>query len=361
MSTKKKVIVGMSGGVDSSVAAALLLEQGYDVTGIYMKNWSTPMGGGLICPWEQDIEDAHAAAQHLGIEFRSLSYEKEYRKRVVDYMIEEYSRGRTPNPDVMCNSEIKFKLFFDEAIKLGADYVATGHYARIKNGQLLKGIDSNKDQSYFLYRINPNILGKVLFPVGDLEKPRVRELAKKFGLLNADKKDSTGVCFIGEFSMMDFLKEEIASNVGNIVDIESSVVVGTHDGIEFYTIGQRHGFGGGGGVPYYVAGKDHKTNTIYVAPGRNHDSLLSKEIVIDDIHLLSAQIKGSITAKIRYRGEEYDIGNIKGNIVTFKNSAWAATPGQSIVFYDGDICLGGAVINTAAPYTLNPIPYKISV
>src|SRR6195952_4146471 len=263
--TKKgiRVYVGMSGGVDSSVTAALLKEQGYDVTGVYMKNWSQDMPG-LVCPWKEDYQDAKRVAVQLGIPFKMYDFEKEYRQKVVNYMVAEYQAGRTPNPDIMCNQEVKFKLFLETALEDGADMIATGHYARIQDGKLLTGLDANKDQSYFLYRVQETALQKSLMPIGELEKPHVRELAKKLGLATADKKDSQGICFVGKVGIKEFLLAELGPQKhGAIVD-QNGQAIGKHDGALFYTIGQRHGLDVGGGLPYYVVGKDMAKNEGYV-------------------------------------------------------------------------------------------------
>ncbi|MDQ3065363.1 MAG: tRNA 2-thiouridine(34) synthase MnmA, partial [bacterium] len=244
----KKVYVGLSGGVDSSVTAALLKEQGYLVTGVYMKNWSQDLPG-FECPWKQDYTDAKRIAVQLGIPFKMYDFESEYRQRVVDYMIEGYKAGRTPNPDIMCNQEIKFKLFLETALEDGADLVATGHYAKVQDGMLLKARDDNKDQTYFLYRVNEDALKKTLFPLGDLTKPEVRDLAKKFDLVTATKKESMGICFVGKVGIKEFLLHELGSQApGEIID-QNEQILGRHDGAIFYTIGQRHGLGVGAGLP----------------------------------------------------------------------------------------------------------------
>jgi len=352
----KKVIVGMSGGVDSSVAAALLTQQGYNVTGIFMKNWSDHFAVKGDCPWEQDFRDAQAAAHTIGIPLHTMNFEKEYKERVVDYFFREYQTGRTPNPDIVCNSEIKFKLFFDKAVRLGADLVATGHYARVKKSlfsqaRLLKGVDGNKDQSYFLYAINSAVLKRVIFPVGSLKKPKVREIAHKLNLPNRDKKDSQGICFIGEVDLRKFLSQYIDERPGDIIDWDSGEVVGKHEGLAWYTIGQRKGMHvGGTGLPLYVAGKDMAKNELYVVKGNYNPRLYQSELIAKNLTWLSGKPKlpREYTAKIRYRQtdqdclvEQLDEDRIK---VIFKEQQRAVTPGQSVVLYKKDVCLGGGII-----------------
>ena len=280
----KTVYAGMSGGVDSSVAALLLKEQGYHVVGVYMKNWSQDLPG-MKCPWADDLADAKRVAVKLGIDFEVWDFEKEYREKVVDYMLREFRAGNTPNPDVMCNQEIKFKLFYEKAMEAGADFIATGHYARVRRlssscAQLLRAVDENKDQTYFLYRISDEALAHTLFPIGEMMKPDVKKYAEKHGLHNAYKKESMGVCFVGEVGMKDFLKEYIDTNPGEIREIESDKVLGYHEGAVFYTIGQRHGLyleGEKGvvneGLPYYVVKKDIKKNIVYVSKNLNHQAI----------------------------------------------------------------------------------------
>ncbi|MBR3177609.1 tRNA 2-thiouridine(34) synthase MnmA, partial [Candidatus Saccharibacteria bacterium] len=280
----KTVYVGMSGGVDSSVTALLLVEQGYKVVGVYMKNWSEDLPG-MKCPWAEDLADAKRVAVKLGIDFEVWDFEQEYKEKVVEYMLTEFRKGNTPNPDIMCNQEIKFKLFYEKAMAAGADFIATGHYARVKDGQLMRAVDENKDQTYFLYRISEEALAHTLFPIGEMKKPEVKKLAEKHGLHNAYKKESMGVCFVGEVGMKDFLKEYIETEPGEIREMESERVLGYHEGVIFYTIGQRHGLYLSGvtgevndGMPYYVVKKDIKNNIVYVSKNLNSDQLWTKEL-----------------------------------------------------------------------------------
>ncbi len=369
MSDKRlKVIVGMSGGVDSSVSAALLVEQGYEVVGAFMKNWSDTKDIKGECAWRTERRDAMAVAARLDIPFITFDFEREYKENVVSYMFREYEAGHTPNPDVMCNSFIKFPLFWAEAKKLRADFIATGHYARTENGKLLLSADEEKDQTYFLQRITKEDLEHTLFPVGHLTKPQVRELARKFKLPVAEKKDSTGICFIGEVSMEEFLSQRIPKKQGNIITVEGEVV-GTHNGVWFYTIGQRHGFGGGGGKPYFVVDRNLEKNELIVAPGADHPRLYKKEIEISDIHWISGKEPGLplvCQVRIRHRGELFDAvlelqvpqngipsfplkkikesGGTKSYKLKAKEPQRAATPGQMAAIYVGDECLGGGVI-----------------
>ncbi len=353
----KKVIVGMSGGVDSSVSAALLLEQGYEVIGVFMKNWSDDFAlKSGECPWEQDQADARVVADKLGIPLYTLNFEKEYKDYVIDYFFKEYQSGRTPNPDIMCNSEIKFKVFFEKALELGADYIATGHYARVVHGasgsQLLKGLDDNKDQSYFLYAIEQKALAKTLFPIGEMQKSEVRAKAKKLDLATHNKKDSQGICFVGEVDLREFLSQYIKdAKDGDIVDEDTGEVVGQHEGLAWYTIGQRKGMGvGGTGLPLYVSGKDMDKNILYVVKGNYNPKLLKKELNVQNLHWIDKipQNEQKLKAKIRYRQKDQDcvIKYTSDNAmrVVFSQEQRAITPGQSIVFYDNDVCLGGGII-----------------
>ncbi|MEK7599738.1 MAG: tRNA 2-thiouridine(34) synthase MnmA [Patescibacteria group bacterium] len=341
----KKVYVGMSGGVDSSVTAALLKQQGYEVTGVYMKNWSQDLPG-FVCPWKEDYQDAKRVAVQLGIDFKLYDFETEYRQKVVDYMVAEYQAGRTPNPDVMCNQEVKFKLFLDACLEDGADMIATGHYARIKDGQLLKGLDDNKDQSYFLYRVTSSALDKSLMPIGELEKPEVRRLATEFGLATADKKDSQGICFVGKVGIKEFLLHELGPQPrGPIID-QQGHEIGQHDGAIFYTIGQRHGLDVGGGLPYYVSRKDIKTNTIYVTTNLDDANLWTKDVELQDLHWInSAPEKGkTYQARLRYRGPLIECTVYGGKLMLSEPQRGLAA-GQSAVIYDGDLVMGGGILS----------------
>jgi tRNA-uridine 2-sulfurtransferase len=340
----KKVYVGMSGGVDSSVTAALLKQQGYEVTGVYMKNWSQDLPG-FVCPWKEDYQDAKRVAVQLGIDFKLYDFETEYRQKVVDYMVAEYQAGRTPNPDVMCNQEVKFKLFLDACLEDGADMIATGHYARIKDGQLLKGLDGNKDQSYFLYRVTSEALRRSLMPIGELEKPEVRRLATEFGLATADKKDSQGICFVGKVGIKEFLLHELGEQPhGPIID-QQGREIGQHDGAIFYTIGQRHGLDVGGGLPYYVSRKDIKTNTIYVTTNLDDADLWTKDVELQDLHWINSPPETGKTyqARLRYRGPLIDCTFVENKIVLVEPQRGLAA-GQSAVLYDTDRVLGGGIL-----------------
>ncbi len=299
--TKKTVFVGLSGGVDSSVAAALLKQEGYKVVGVYMKNWSKDLPG-FPCPWKEDFQDAKRVAIQLGIDFKMYDFETQYRQKVVDYMLDEYKAGRTPNPDIMCNQEVKFKLFLDTALDDGADFIATGHYARIKNGQLFTGLDENKDQSYFLYRVTEKALQRSLMPIGEYKKPEIRELAKKLGLTTADKKDSQGICFVGKVGIKEFLEQYVRAKPGKIID-HNGKIIGEHDGAIFYTLGQRHGLNLGGGLPYYVTGKNMAKNEVMVTTDLNDKELWSKELRLTDVHWINDKqdtIK-KYQVRVRYR------------------------------------------------------------
>lgn len=341
----KKVYVGMSGGVDSSVTAALLKEQGYAVTGIYMKNWSRDIPG-FVCPWEEDYRDAKRVAVQLGIDFKTYDFEKEYRQKVVDYMVREYRAGRTPNPDVMCNQEVKFKLFLETALADGAGMIATGHYARIKDGQLFAGLDESKDQSYFLYRVTEAALRKSLMPIGEMKKTDVRKLAKKLSLATADKKDSQGICFVGKVGIKEFLLDELGpQQPGPIID-QTGKEIGRHDGAIFYTIGQRHGLDVGGGLPYYVTRKNMKTNVVYVTTNLDDKNLWSSELNLEDLHWINEKPDEDkkYQVRLRYRGPLVGC-SLRGKVLVLDKEQRSLAAGQSAVLYDDGKVLGGGIIS----------------
>ena len=406
---RKKVFVGMSGGVDSSVAALLLVEQGYDVTGVYMKNWSRDLPG-MKCPWADDLADAKRVAVKFGIPFEVWDFEDAYREKVVEYMLREFKAGNTPNPDVMCNQEIKFKLFYEKAMERGADFIATGHYARTglvldsgprpsgpspradgansraaalrnapssnTNPVLLRAKDENKDQTYFLYRISDEALSHTIFPIGEMLKPDVKKLAKEKGLHNAYKKESMGVCFVGEVGMKDFLKEYIDIEPGEIREIETEKVLGYHEGAVFYTVGQRHGLYISGvkgevnnGLPYYVVKKDLTKNIVYVSKNLNHEAIWMKELKLRDV-LIRGKAKGTacpsdtlraalakslcsaehtvplvspLSVRLRHRAPLIP-ATFDGETLHFEQEIKRPASGQSAVLYDGEICLGGGII-----------------
>lgn len=363
---KKRVVVGLSGGVDSAVAAYLLKQQGYEVIAVFMRNWDSQLNNDVlgnptnnddVCPQEKDYLDAKAVAEHLDIPIRRVDFIKEYWDHVFTYFLEEYARGRTPNPDILCNKHIKFKAFLDFANTLEADYIATGHYARVEHGNdqqsvMLKGLDTNKDQSYFLCQLNQSQLQKTLFPLGNIAKPEVRKIAKELNLPVANKKDSTGICFIGERDFKEFLQNYIPAQNGNMIDIETNTIIGEHQGIMYYTIGQRKGLGiGGPGDAWFVVGKDYEQNILYISQGDQNDWLVSHGAIIEDVNWISSEKPVSelnCAAKFRYRQKDNPV-SIKfisdtTAFVTFKEPVKAVTPGQAAVFYDGDICLGGGTI-----------------
>jgi len=338
------VFVGMSGGVDSSLTAALLVEAGHEVTGVYMKNWTQDMPG-MRCPWADDLADAKRVAVHLDIDFKVFDFEQEYRHKVVDYMIAEYEAGRTPNPDIMCNQEVKFKLFVDAALEQGADFVATGHYARTEGGRLLMAEDSNKDQTYFLYRVSQQALERTLFPLGDFTKPEVRKMAEQRGLSTAAKKDSVGICFVGQVGMREFLSQYVTTEPGDIIDRTDGRVIGRHDGAIFYTLGQRHGLDLGGGLPYYVVGKDMAKNQVFVSRDLNDEALWQKQVRIIHEHGINGPLNdGTYRARVRHRAP-LTLCRLEGDTLIFDHPERAAAPGQSVVLYDGDVCVGGGIIS----------------
>ncbi|MEK7463869.1 MAG: tRNA 2-thiouridine(34) synthase MnmA [Patescibacteria group bacterium] len=346
---RKKVYVGMSGGVDSSVSAALLKKAGYEVVGVFIKVWQPDW---ITCTWKEDRLDAMRVAAKLEIPFETLDLEKEYKEGVVDYMIREYKSGRTPNPDVMCNRYVKFGGFFNWAMKQGADFVATGHYAQIKAGKLVAGDDKNKDQSYFLWTLTKDQLSKTLFPVGNIEKPEVRKHAKKFKLPNADKKDSQGLCFIGKIDIKDFLSHYIEPKRGDVLD-ENGNVIGEHDGAFFFTIGERHGFTitkkSSHDQPYYVIAKNLEKNAITVANKTTEGSLPNgiKKTTLSDINWNqgSVPLNKILLARSRYREELQEVKFTDQKTVEFVKPQYTLSAGQSLVVYDGEACLGGGILS----------------
>lgn len=369
--SETRVVVGMSGGVDSSVTALLLKQQGYDVIGIFMKNWDDTDEFGN-CTAEDDAEDVRRVCEQIGIPYYTVNFEKEYYDKVFAYFLDEYKRGRTPNPDVMCNREIKFGEFLNKALDLGADYVATGHYARVveQDGQftLLRGIDNNKDQTYFLNALNQQQLSRAMFPIGHLPKPEVRRIAAEANLYTAKKKDSTGVCFIGERNFREFLSNYLPARSGNMVDIATGEVKGTHDGLMYYTLGQRQGLGIGGsgnGQPWFVADKDLERNILYVVQGDAHPSMYSTGLIASGVNWIDGSTPAPGTtlqcaAKFRYRQPDQGVTltwQEDGNVhVQFDVQQKAITPGQAVVFYDGEVCLGGGTIEVA-----EKVPYEALV
>lgn len=409
MSKKVKVFVGLSGGVDSSVSAALLKQRGYDVTGVYMKNWSQDLPG-FKCPWKEDYLDAKRVAVQLGIPLLLFDFEKQYRRKVVEYMLDGFKSGITPNPDIMCNQEIKFKLFLETALEQGADMIATGHYALLKplNAPLavsaeldtLRGSrrsalsealvlasstnlhnslraslhpssssesvasskkqglfmakDGNKDQTYFLYRVTENALQKTIFPLGEYTKPQVRKMAKKFGLATADKKDSMGICFVGQVGIKEFLNHFVKTKPGEIID-QHGQIIGHHEGAIFYTIGQRHGLNIGGGLPYYVVGKNMATNQVMVSSDISDNRLWSNKLTLTALHWINPEnlqlaLKAkNLAVRVRHQADFIDVKKIKkltnSNLeVQLAISVKALTPGQSAVFYSDDLVLGGGIM-----------------
>ncbi|MFD1710285.1 tRNA 2-thiouridine(34) synthase MnmA [Ottowia sp. GY511] len=370
MQAKQRIVVGLSGGVDSAVTAWLLKKAGHEVVGIFMKNWEDD-DDSEYCSSNVDFVDAAAVADVIGIEIEHVNFAADYKDRVFAEFLREYSAGRTPNPDVLCNAEIKFKAFLDHALRLGAEKIATGHYARVRlnaataRHELLKGLDPAKDQSYFLHRLTQAQLAKTLFPVGELHKTEVRRIAAEIGLPNARKKDSTGICFIGERPFREFLNRYLQTKPGPIKD-ERGRKIGEHVGLSFYTLGQRQGLGiggvrekgaqrgGGDHSPWFVARKDMATNTLYAVQGHDHPWLLSHELVFDDLSWTAdaAPATGAYAAKTRYRQADAPCTLAGGptpasRVLRFAEPQWAVTPGQSAVLYDGEVCLGGGVIASA--------------
>ena len=367
MTARARVVVGLSGGVDSAVAAWLLKQQGFEVVGIFMKNWEDD-DDAEHCPSNVDFVDAAAVADVIGIELEHVNFAADYKDRVFTEFLREYRAGRTPNPDVLCNAEIKFKAFLDHALRLGADKIATGHYARVRERdarfELLKGLDAAKDQSYFLHRLNQAQLARTLFPLGELRKTEVRRLAAEIGLPNATKKDSTGICFIGERPFRDFLNRYLSHEPGDIVD-ERGRRLGRHVGLSFYTLGQRQGLGiggvkdkgalrgGGAHAPWFVARKDPQRNRLVVVQGHDHPALLSTTLHATDASWVAGHPPrdGAYCAKTRYRQADapcrFEAQGPAGFAMAFDEPQWAVTPGQSAVLYDGEVCLGGGVIDAA--------------
>lgn len=355
MTKQKRVVLGMSGGVDSSVAAHLLLEQGYEVIGVFMKNWDDSEDS-EFCSATEDFEDVVAVAEQLNIPYYSVNFEKQYWDNVFEYFLDEYRKGRTPNPDVMCNKEIKFKAFLDYAMSLDADYVAMGHYAQVERTpdgvKMLRGVDTNKDQTYFLNQLTQAQLEKTLFPLGHLEKSEVRAIAEQQSLKTAKKKDSTGICFIGERDFKEFLGQFLPAQPGKMKTMDGQVM-GKHDGLMYYTLGQRHGLGiGGAGEPWFVVGKDLENNDLLVGQGFHHDALYSNALTAIDVNWMTPSDLPetfTCTAKFRYRQPDTEVTvhrNAEGKVeVVFAEPVRAITPGQAVVFYDGMECLGGGTID----------------
>lgn len=339
-----KVFVGMSGGVDSSLTAALLVEAGHEVTGVYMKNWTQDLPG-MVCPWADDLADAKRVAVHLGIGFKVYDFQAEYKQKVVDYMIAEYQAGRTPNPDIMCNQEVKFKLFLETALEEGAEFIATGHYARVKDGRLLKAADESKDQTYFLYRISTEALEKTLFPLGGYKKTEVRKRAEERGLITAHKKDSQGICFVGSVGIKEFLSQFVTTEPGQVIDRDSNTIVGHHEGAIYYTMGQRHGLNLGGGLPYYVIGKDMEKNEVYVSRNLNTSALWQKIVGLDDVHWINEapRDEDELYVRLRHRGPLVRAA-LQDTELELSEPQRAVTAGQSAVLYRGDEILGGGIV-----------------
>ena len=353
----KTVVIGMSGGVDSSVAAYLLKKEGYNVIGLFMRNWDSVINNDYlgnpnldndICPQEVDYNDAVEVCKKLDIPLHRVDFVKEYWDNVFTYFLDELNKGRTPNPDVMCNKYIKFDAFFKKAKELGADYIATGHYARVIDGKLCKAVDDNKDQSYFLAYVDKNKFKEVLFPIGELTKPMVRKIAVELDLVTARKKDSTGICFIGERNFRNFLKNYLPNMPGDIVDIETKEVLGKHIGLMYYTLGQRRGLNlGGNELKHYVCEKDLKNNILYVANGDENKYLFTTSALIEDFNFLTDDRPSQCNCKFRYRQKDVSVNveYLKDNMIKVSyTNVKAVTPGQFCVLYDNDVCLGGGII-----------------
>ena len=353
----QKVVVGMSGGVDSSVAAILLQQKGYEVIGLFMRNWDSTLNNDYlgnpnlnnnICPQEEDYNDALKVCEKLNIPLHRIDFVKEYWDYVFTYFLDELKKGRTPNPDIMCNKYIKFDCFLKEAKKLGADFVATGHYARLENNKLLRGIDDNKDQTYFLSQLSKNQLKDILFPVGELKKGEVRKIASEYGLVTASKKDSTGICFIGERNFKEFLKNYLPANKGKIVNIENNEIIGEHQGLMYYTIGQRKGLNIGGNTDkMFVVGKNLEKNVLYVAFGEENDYLKSDSCLVENVNFISDERPLEATAKFRYRQKDVKVTIDyldDGELLVHYDNVKSVTPGQACVIYLGEECLGGGII-----------------
>ena len=361
MSARKRIVVGMSGGVDSSVAALMLKREGHDVVGLFMKNWEDD-DTAEFCSSREDLIDAVAAAERIGMDIEAVNFSAKYKERVFTGFLAEYQSGRTPNPDVLCNAEIKFRAFLDHALALGADYIATGHYAQLREidglHQLLKAEDGTKDQSYFLYRLNQQQLSRTLFPIGGLYKRDVREIAKREGLPNHDKRDSTGICFIGERPFREFLNRYLPADPGHIYSLDGRLV-GEHMGLMFYTLGQRQGLGIGGkrqgdGDAWYVVDKDLKRNRLLVVQGRENRALYSTSLTAVDLNWISGSAPHCnwvYGAKTRYRQKDAPCTIVKVDggrcTIDFAEAQWAVTPGQSVVVYESRVCLGGGIIESA--------------
>ena len=354
----KTVVIGMSGGVDSSVAAILLKNKGYNVIGLFMRNWDSTINNDYlgnpdlnndICPQEKDYNDALAVCNKIGIPLHRVDYVKEYWDNVFTYFLDELNKGRTPNPDVMCNKYIKFDLFYKKAKELGADYIATGHYAKIVNGQLYKANDKNKDQSYFLAYVDKNVFKDVIFPLQDIEKTEVRKIAEEYDLITATKKDSTGICFIGERNFTKFLRNYLPNQTGKIVNIETNEVLGEHNGLMYYTIGQRKGLNlGGAHEKIFVVEKDLNKNILYVATGDENKYLYSNSALIKDFNYLTDKKINNCCCKFRYRQQDIEcqVEYLTNNEIKVNyTNAKAVTPGQFCVLYNGDECLGGGIID----------------